>query len=245
MKHTKYLSIAVLITLFCQAIIAQNDYINGDQLLKKMIEKADPNHQWPETTLKVHIQEPRVGNPQRHTKLTLKNAESYFAMERFRVDGIVSRSLSADGTSEIALDGIVDLPDSIIQKYKLNVQRTINHKRFYELMYGLPMTLNKSLWQNINPARRSQFEGKEVYEISIELKEEMISKFWTLIIGVNLYKLLAIEFSHPDETDGEEEIIKFEGEIKIANVVLPRIRNWYIKGSNEYLGSDIIVSELQ
>ena len=69
--------------------------------------------------------------------------------------------------------------------------------------------------KKIEPAQTAEYEGQEVYRINIELKEELISKHWTLIFSVDTYKILAIEFNHPEATEKEEEIIKFHGEYEI------------------------------
>ncbi|GJM33640.1 MAG: hypothetical protein DHS20C18_26410 [Saprospiraceae bacterium] len=166
-------------------------------------------------------------------------------MERFREDGIVKRILTGNGDSKIFLNGESELSEAIIEKYKLNQERSISHKNFYKLMYGIPMSITDKLWKKILPAQKAEYEGREVYRINMELNEKMISTYWTLIIEVETYKLLAIEFNHPDEPEKEEEIIKFEGEFEFNGIKIPRIRNWYIKGTNEYLGTDIVVEELE
>lgn len=217
---------------------------NSTYILYQAIEKYDGNQLWETSELKVHIQEPRVGNPQRQTKLILKNSDDYFEMERYRADGVVKRILTKEGESKIFLNGESDLSEDIIEKYRLNVERSRGHKRFYQLMYGLPMSINEKVWKRIEPAESGEFEGKAVYRIRIELLEEMISNYWTLIIEPENYELLAIEFNHPEEQGKEEELIKLDGEIEVNGIMMPRIRNWYIKGTNEYLGTDIILKEL-
>ena len=217
---------------------------NSTYILSKAKKHYDANNRWQTSELKLHIQEPRVGNPQRHTKLRLVNATDYFEMERFREDGVVKRILTGKGESKIYLNDQAELSPEIIETYKLNKARSIGHKKFYTIMYGLPMSLNQTIWEQISPAEKGILNDKGIYRIRIALKEAMISKHWTLLIGEENYKLLGIEFNHPDEPGKEEELILFESEFEIDGIILPRIRNWYIKGTNEYLGSDIIVEEL-
>ena len=239
-----------LVGLFFAAVLIawMSDFpkcTNSEYLLERVRDHYDPNEVWDTTTLKIHIQEPRVGNPQRHTKLTLDNDENYFEMERFREDGIVRRILTGDGESQIFLNGESDLSDSIVTAYRLYEDRSHNHKNFYQLMYGLPMSLNEDLWEEVKPAQLASFEGNNVYRIDAELKEDMISKHWTIIVDADDYNLLALEFNHPEDPESEGEILKFDGTIEINGVALPRIRNWYVQGSEEYLGSDIIVGVLE
>ena len=54
-----------------------------------------------------------------------------------------------------------------------------------------------------------------------------------------------LEFNHPEQPENEGEIIKFNGVYEINGMKIPRIRNWYAKGTNEYLGTDVIVGTLE
>lgn len=245
MKRLKLLTVLFLITATLSWKSDTTSCKNSIYILNQVKGKYDVNHHWDESEIKLHIQEPRVGNPQRHTKLFLKNSNDYFEMERFREDGIVKRILMGNGESKIFLNGESELSETIINQYKLNVERSKNHKKFYQLMYGLPMSLTENLWQGIEPAQKTEYEDMDVYRVNLELKEEMISKHWTLIIGVETYELLAIEFNHLEDPENGGEVIKFESEIEIKGMKLPRIRNWYTKNTNEYLGTDIIVEELK
>jgi|GEM_PF-1656660 len=216
---------------------------NSVYILDQVKEKYDSQQVWGTSELKIHIQEPRVSNPQRYTKLNLKNSNDYFEMERFREDGIVKRILTGNGESRIFLNGESELSKTIVEQYRLNVERTKGHKKFYQLMYGLPMSLSNDLWEQIEPARKVTYAGREAYAVALELKDEMISKHWTLLIDVENYNLLTIEFNHPEDPDKEEEVLTFEGEFEINGMKIPRIRNWYIKGTHEYLGTDVIVEQ--
>lgn len=217
---------------------------NSVYILDQVKQKYDGKRHWGTSEIRLHIQEPRVSNPQRYTKLSLRNSDDYFEMERFGEEGIVKRILTGNGESKIYLNGASELPEAIVEHYRLSEERSLGHKKFYKLMYGLPMSLSDTLWRQIKPAQKTEYEGREVYRVAMELKDEMISKYWTLLIEVETYTLLAIEFNHPEEPGREEEIIKFESEFEIDGMKIPRIRNWYIKGTNEYLGTDIIVEEL-
>lgn len=244
MKYLKLLVGLLFISLIISWKTNNTNCKNSVYILNQVKKNYDADNLWAVSQIKLHIQEPRVGNPQRHTKLHLKNSDDYFEMERYREDGIVKRILTGNGKSQIFLNNESNLSQDIIEQYRLNKERSISHKNFYKLMYGLPMSITDNLWHQIEPAEKGEFDGMEVYRVNIELKDEMISKYWTLLIGVKDYELLGIEFNHPEEPGREEEIIKFESEFEINGIKLPRIRNWYIKGTNEYLGTDIIVEEL-
>ena len=244
MKHLNLLLGLVFILLTGSWKTTDLDCKNSAYILSQVKQKYDTNQAWSVSTLKVHIQEPRVRNPLRHTKLTLNNSTDYFEMERWRPEGMVKRILTETGESQIFLNGESEIATSVIEQYRLNADRSKGYKNFYKLMYGLPMTITDELYKQLEPAEQSTFQGKAVYRIQMALKEKMISDYWTVIIGAEDYELLALEFNHPDEPGAVEEFIKFEDKFEVDGVQIPRIRNWYIKGTNEYLGSDIIVNAL-
>ncbi len=205
----------------------------------------DQSDHWDQAVLSMHIQEPRVGVPLRYTRLVLNNANNCFSMERYREDGVENRILRPDGDNEFTFNGESDIPEKIINKYKLNVERSASYRRNYQVLYGIPMSLTDEILSKISPAESVSYEGNTAYCISLELKEEIISKHWTLIISEDMNKILALEFRYPDQPDQETEILKFNDVITVDGIKIPRLRHWYFKDSNEYLGSDIVVEEFE
>lgn len=244
-KFWQIISLAMLILVFGNWDLKDNNCKNSLYLLKQSQKRYDENNNWQKSEIKIHIQEPRVGNPQRYTKLKLNNEIDYFEMERKREFGIENRIIDSQGNNKIGLNGEYDIPKEVKEKYRIDINRNEVYRKFYEHLYGIPMSITEDLWTKIAPAETGIFEGIPVYEIKIELKEKVISKNWTLIISKETYKVLGLEFNYPESPDHEEELIKFEGEIEVGELILPRIRHWYIKGSEEYLGSDIVVEKLE
>ena len=204
--------------------------------------KDDTDQRWNQSEFRLHIQEPRVNNPQRYSRVVLNNASSYFEIERNRSEGTIKRIIDERGSFRALFNDNTDVPAEIIEKYGINQQRSQGYRNFYQAMYGLPMSVTKEFYDKMAPAEPIVFEGKEAYRISLELKQEMISKHWQLIISIEDYALLALEFYHPENPE-EGEIIKFQDNLRIDNITLPRMRHWYDKQTDEYLGSDIIVTE--
>ena len=246
MKITSYLLLlgAFLSASLLPAQNAQPNCKNSAYILEQVKKGYDAKDHWSKVDLKVHLQEPRVGNPQRHTQLTLNRSDGYFEMSRPREGGTVKRVITSKGEEMSFLNGESEISEELRIKYRLNSETHAAMKRFYDIMYGLPMSVEEGFWEQIEPAEKSVFEGRDAYRINMVLNEELISKYWTLIIGVDDYQLLALEFTHPEEPDNEGELIKFEGEYEVDGVIFPRVRHWYLLGSNEYLGTDIIVEEL-
>jgi len=216
---------------------------NSQYILAQSQLKYDANQQWSESELRLHIQEPRINNPQRYSRIVLNNASSYFEIERDRNEGAIKRIIDERGTLRVLLNDSESIAPAIKEKYGLNQERSEGYRNFYQKMYGLPMSVTDDFYDEIAPAEPVTFEGEEAYRISLELKQEMISRYWRMIVSTEDYTLLAVEFYHPENPE-EGEIIKFEDVVQVDGITLPRMRHWYEKQTNKYLGSDIIVEEL-
>lgn len=235
--------LTILPMVFGSWSLKESNCTNSLYILKQSQKIHDVHNNWKQAKLRIHIQEPRVGTPDRYTKLLINNSSNYFEMERNREEGMVKMIFTENEEGEIFLNGKSAFTEDIKEKYG-NLETIKRSKNFYEIMYGLPMSFTDEFWKEINPAQKATFEGKEVYRINIELQEELISKHWTLIISAETYKIMAIEFNHPEEPEKNEEIIKFYGEYEINGIQIPRVRDWYDKNTNEYLGTDVIVKQL-
>lgn len=218
---------------------------NSQYILDQVKKRYDKNDQWQQLEFAFHIQEPRVQNPQRYSKIKMNLATNHFEMERTRPEGVVKRMLDGKGNSKITVNDQEDIDTGLIKKYGLNAKGTQRYQGFYKTMYGFPMTLTPDFYKELENAKQISFEGKDVYEISMELKGAMISKHWAILVDLASYEVLALQFRHPLDPEHEIEQIRFEGEVEIAGVRIPRMRHWTIVGTNEYLGSDIIVKELK
>ncbi|MEM9671105.1 MAG: DUF6503 family protein [Cyclobacteriaceae bacterium] len=226
-----------------QATFPPSKCKNSQYILNQSKLKYDVNQQWNQSELSMHIQEPRIGNPQRYSRVVLNNTNNYFEIERTYDEGNIKQSLGDDEDYQVLLDENSDVSAEIREKYRLSEERGEGYRNFYQTMYGLPMSITENFYTEIAPAEPITFEGKDAYRISLELNQEMISKHWRLIIATEDFTLLGVEFYHP-ENSNEGERIKFEDEVQLGNISLPRMRHWYDNKTEEYLGSDIIVSEI-
>ena len=245
MKSLKLLFGLLFISMILSWKTDRSHCKNSVYILSQVNKVYDADQRWSGSAIHIHIQEPRIGNPARYTKLRMDHAADYFEMERQKDIGTIKRIITPKKESKISVNGQIDLSPEIQEKYALNLQRTQRSRNFYTIMYGLPMSINDTFWKTIEPAQKAHFEGQEVYRINIELKEEMISKHWTLITSVATNKLLAIEFNHPEDPENAGEFIKFHEEYEFDGIKIPRVRNWYAQGTNEYLGTDVIVKDLE
>lgn len=214
---------------------------NSEYILAKSKEHHDPNGKWEQTELTVHIQEPRVRTPLRYTKLVLNNATDFFSLIRDSEIGEVNRMIDSSGQASVLVNGSSEISDTVKEEYRLNEDRNFGYRSFYQLMYGLPMSISDELILNMEDARTDFVEEQQVHAIPIELEEPMISKHWELLISLDNYKIKGLKFIH---ADGEDELIMFDGSYSWDKISIPRFRHWYLAESKEYLGSDVIVTTI-
>lgn len=221
----------------------KNNCKNGYYILGKSKLKHDPQQEWTHADLKIHIQEPRIQSPERYSKITLNNKGNSFEIERDSEDGKIKRKIDEHGNFQAWLnEGIAPL--EIVEKYGLNKERSEGYWNFYKTMYGLPMSITEDFYLKIDSAAITNFDDKEVYRINVELKDELFSKHWALLISTKNYELVGLEIEFPDKPE-KNELIQFEGVFTSGGLNIPRIRHWYSKEQMEYLGSDIIVKEVK
>lgn len=213
---------------------------NGKQILRHAIEKHDPQGKWNKTRLEVHIREPRKGNPHRYSQVTLDNHENTFELSRNRDDHVSTHLIDADGNSEIRLDGSADIDSALVSKYRLDARDNQLYKAYYEMMFGLPMSLDSSTVKEIHSTSKTMFRDEPCFLIELELKREMIASHWNLYISRADTMLEALELVHPTEPDRGERIV-FHDIYNTDGIRIPRIRNWFDLRDNSYLGTDVIV----
>ena len=217
--------------------------MEATEILKKSQSIHDPNGEWDKLQWAVHIQEPRIGNPARYSKVRLNNANGAFELIRNREQHISKHVIDEKGEAKIYLDDSEEIADSLVEKFRLKPKRNAGYRDFYQLMYGLPMSLGEEIIVKMGEAELKDFNGMECYKIPIELKEAMFSKNWLVYIAKDSFKLKGVEVVFPeDESKGER--LYFEGEVNLQGVRIPRIRHWHEYASDDYSGSDIVLKEL-
>ncbi|MCF2874807.1 MULTISPECIES: DUF6503 family protein [unclassified Tenacibaculum] len=214
--------------------------LEGKLLIEKSNQFHDKNEKWSNAVLKIHIQEPRVGNYKRYSVVSLDNKNNTFELQRNRDHHISTHKVTHKGNLTLLNDSIVT--DSIlIKKYRLEPNRNGRYHRFYKVLLGLPMSLKNETFV-IGKAEKATFNNKESYIVPIELKEPLFSKNWNLYFSLKDYKMIGLEMIFPNEPTKGERLI-FEGTFQIDDMILTRIRHWR-ELNNEYAGSDIIVDSI-
>ncbi|MET2983967.1 DUF6503 family protein [Aureibaculum conchae] len=231
-----------IILIYSLSACNQEKSLDGLQILNESITAHDSSGTWNRASLNLHIQEPRVSNPYRYSILKLDNSKNTFELSRNRDEYVSKHCIESNGNSFTLLDGKKEIDTSLIKKYRLEPQRNIGYKNFYQLMYGLPMSLNNYM-EKIVSTTEVVFNKEQCYKIEVELKEPMISKYWTIYISKTNNRIIGIEIVFPDKPN-EGERLYFEGIINIDGIKIPRIRHWHELKNDTYSGSDIVIKEL-
>lgn len=214
--------------------------VTGRELLEHSKNHYDPDGMWSGSTLSIHIQEPRLGNPARNSVLKINKQDSIFELICEIEVGTVTRIIEK-GEPRILLNGRESIPAEIKSDFGLTADRNSRYQQFYEIMYGLPMSLNEEILDSIHIPVLKEFNGEPEYELDITLKEPVISAEWSLIISASDFQLKAIILKHEDK---EDELIEFAGKYSFQGLQMPRFRHWYSYNTGQYKGSDIILKTL-
>ena len=233
--------IILLLAVFTSPTYAQDSVQKASEILELIKQKYDPESNWDTTKLNIHIQEPRVQNTARFSVLRLDNNSGSFSLNREYDVGTVERIITENMRAEVLLNGSSGMSEEIKAEYGFMSERNFGYRTFYQLMYGLPMSLTEDIVEELGDIESANFAGRDVYSISIELREVIISKHWKLLIDKIDHTLIALIF---ERSGTQGEMIVFDGTFTWDRITTPRFRHWYETGSGEYLGSDVIVKDL-
>ena len=235
--------LAFLFALLFIGCTSPKKELSGNEVLEKSIQKHDPNNQWNSAEFTLRIQEPRLRNPERFSLVYMNNANNAFKLMRNRGEKVASYGINAEGVTTVLLDNLA-LEDSLsIKKYMLQPRRVKSYQGFYQMLLGLPMSLNENTIAEFNTVSTTIFNEKESYKIQIKLKKPVFSDVWNLFISKDDFTLLGIEMIFPnDPTKGER--LYFNKTIQIGDISIPRIRHWH-ELDDTYSGSDVIVKKLE
>lgn len=234
-----FLLLSLLIVISCQP--AEKEY-SGEEILKKSIQKHDPKGQWNEAEFSLRIQEPRLQNPIRFSEVSINNGTNAFELKRNRDEKVATYAINADGVTRVLLDNKVVQDSILIDQYMLQHPRVKSYQRFYQIMLGLPMSLDSETIETIDSISAVEFNEKSSYRVEITLKKPIFSRHWNLFISTEDFTLLGVEMVFPDNPNKGERLY-FDKSIQLEEIQIPRIRHWY-KLDETYSGSDVIVKKL-
>ncbi|MGB3465498.1 MAG: DUF6503 family protein [Cyclobacteriaceae bacterium] len=167
-------------------------------LLNESIKVHDKNNNWRDAKLTIHIQEPRVSNPHRYSILKLDNMNGTFELSRNKETHLAKYIIDEKGKSSVLLDDGENIDSIFIKKYKLYPNRNSNYKKFYTMLYGLPMSIPQYS-ETVSGGEEIIFNKEQCYKIQLKLKEPVITKFWNVYISQKDNYVVGIEIFHEDD----------------------------------------------
>lgn len=236
-----YAFVLLIGTFQFAGFMSENSCRDSEYIIEQSKKQYDPKDVWTTSALYLHIQEPRPQTPHRYSILNLDNSSGAFQLTREYDIGVIEYLIDDKGNAEIRLNGSPEISEEHRKEYRLQDERIFSYRAFYQTINGLPMSLSPEIWLSISEPKIVRFEGSDVYRIDLELKEPIISKYWTVMISVDDYVLTGLQFRHEDNAAKEDELILFEGQYSVGTMTLHRFRHWYLFDSRTYLGSDILL----
>ena len=216
----------------------------GKQIIQKSIQKYDPDNKWPDLSMSVRFQEPRLSLADRYSIVSMDHQSGSFKLERNREDKIATYIVDSDGKSKVLIDGLEEFPEAWKDKYRLHSNLPQIYKRSYFSMYGLPMTLNNDLIEEIHSVKKTSFQRQAAYQLEVTLKEPLFAKHWKIYFAKEDYTFLGLEMYDNKAEPNKGERLVFDSIIEINGISIPRNKHWYDLSTNEFLGSDILISLL-
>jgi hypothetical protein len=242
MRHFNFLLLPLTFLLVSSCTIPP-PRPDAQTILQNSQAKHDPDALWSEMEFQLHIQEPRVGNTARFSKVYLNNASGVFQLKRNRDSKIATYAMDEDGSVKVLLNGSESYADSLAERYRLDPSGVPRYQEYYQVMFGLPMTLNDALLAQLGAAQKVYYNKTPCYKIPVSLQQALFSKEWIIYISQKDFTFKGIEIIFPDDPQRGERVY-FDGEIAINGISIPRYRHWHEYHGDAYSGSDIIVERL-
>jgi len=213
--------------------------LNAREVLDGSIAFHDPKDRFKSTRFDIHLQEPRIQNPYRFSKLTIDNGNKTFKLLRNRGDRIVEYSKNIGGNLQVLMDGKVERDTSMVRKFKLDTNYLNGYNNYYNMIIGLPMSLKANM-KDMKRAENVEFNGRDCYKLEALLNKSIISKKWVVYFDQYDFSVQGLEIVDEEEPNKGEKIV-FQSLIEIDSIKYPKMRHWSDRQTNDYLATDILL----
>lgn len=213
----------------------------ADELIQNSQAAHFPENQTSLPEVSLRIQEPRLTNPDRFSEVSFGENGIGFQLTRNRGSSLTTYIIHSDGTPELHLDGAIISNEEIQRAYRLTPDRAKLYQKIYRFMYSLPLSLTpETISEIIDIDEHAMFQDKTAIAMTLKLTEPIFSSDWIVYFSTEENQLLGLDLVEENKDEGERII--FSGDILIDGAKIPRMRHWYKIPSNDYLGSDIIIT---
>ncbi len=213
---------------------------SASELVDSSIRYHDPELQWSDAILELHLRETRPNGPDRKTRLIINNHQGRVELVRTFDGHTFAYDFDGDEVS-ITVDGKTDFPDDLREKYRLNPERALFMRNYYLYLWGLPMKLRDPGTHIDEKVLVSEFNGELYYRLRVTYDPKVGHDIWYFYFDRETHALKGYRF-YRDESKNDGEFITLEGMKDSGTIRLPKRRTWYTHADSTFLGTDELVS---
>ncbi len=206
-------------------------------ILERCFQFHDPNNEWPNWAGTYVSLEPRLQTPDRKSKVQLRTNGRFFDMERAYGKDTLHWTIK-EGQYSTFVNGQLVQDTATMRLYRLSQERADGYHNYYRTKLGLPMSLKGRYQLKQEKVQPITWQGSSAYRLELEIADAPFSATWELFVDSENYQLLGYGF-FPEE--GEGEYLVADQLMEMGQMKWPRMRHWYSREADEYLGSDIIL----
>jgi len=226
----------VLFSIFVSTLSSQD--LTPQDLISKSIQYHDPSGLLMKKDVSMLFTGTRPGGEDSKTTIGFNIKKESFQMENVRDEMTITSSAIGDKVMML-VDGKEKYSNEIKEKYRLNPERVVMMKNYYQYLWLMPMKLNDP-GTIIDPdVKRVDFFGKDLFQIKVSYSPEVGKDIWYFYFSPKNYAMQGYRFYH-DESKNDGEYIILEDEAIFENVRLPQKRTWYTHKEDKLLGTDIL-----
>lgn len=232
-----------LVFLFISISYSVAQLPSSKKVLNKSIKYHDPKGEWFKSNFSLLFEQTRTDGTKSNIHTDFWNAKSQFRYTH-KTDSLSKIYFIKNKEDEcvLTLNGSKNISDSDAKKYNLTPEIAIRIRNYYTYLWGLPMKLKDPGTILDDKVKIENFQDRKCYKLKVTYDETVGTDIWYFYFDTKNYALRGYKF-HRDESKNDGEYITLEGEEKIRNMKLPKIRKWYYNKGNKYLGTDKLLNQ--
>ncbi|NNE30264.1 MAG: hypothetical protein HKN16_11545 [Saprospiraceae bacterium] len=232
-------TLVLLVSLFISSgVCAQT--LSAKELLEKSIAYHDRDGKLMNSDVKLSLNEPRPGGPDRVSEISFLPMKSAFLLKRTAGEDVIRMEV-IEGESSFTLNGSSDLSEEETKKFRLSKERVVMMRDYYHYLWFLPMKLNDP-GTNLHPeVKPYDFFGTPSLQVKVSYSPEVGTDTWYFYFDPSTFAMVGYRF-YKDESKNDGEYILLEGEVQNDGFRIPKTRKWYMHQDDKYLGMDELIS---
>ncbi len=234
MKYT----LSLILSLLMSFTFAHAQVINAKVLLANSKAYHDPSGKLLSSNLTFDFIETRPGGKDRSTTVSANIKEETFRLLQSR-DSFLIDSNYDKGNITFKVNGTEEIEDSIKEKFRLNNDRFVMMRNYYQYLWLLPIKLDDPGTIIHEEVVLTDFFGTESLQLKVTYEPEVGKDIWYFYFDPTSYAMVGYRF-YKNEAANDGEYILLVGEKESNGVRIPKTRKWYMHKDDKYLGADIL-----